>query len=257
MIRFDEGTRHEPTASDNPAAAVVRAAVARRPRGARAVPVVTVAEAAAIERRVAEFEARTGVEIVAAVETRSDLYPEVPWRAFALGASLAASTVLVGIVLFRGWTMPGALLAQAASICGAGALAALAAVLVPGVGRLFAGPNRMRQEVRQRAEVVFLRRELFATPGRNAILVLVSRFERLVVVVADAAYRDRVSNEEWRPVVERMTPPLARGQLVQAFAVGFDAIEELLAAKGLAGSPAGKFLPDALVQGPPPLESRE
>jgi uncharacterized membrane protein len=82
--------------------------------------------------------------------------------------------------------------------------------------------------------------------------VLVSRFERLVVVVADAAYRDRVSNEEWRPVVERMTPALARGQLVQAFAVGFDAIEELLAAKGLAGSPAGRFLPDELVQGPPP-----
>lgn len=221
------------------------------------MPVVTVAEAAAIEQRVAEFEQRTGVEIVAAVETRSDLYPEVPWRAFALGASLAASTVLVGIVLFRGWTTPGALLAQAASIFGVGALAALAAVLFPGVGRLFAGASRMRQEVRQRAEVVFLQRELFATPGRNAILVLVSRFEHLVVVVADVAYRNRVSNAEWRRAVERMTPPLARGQLVQAFADGFDAIEELLVVKGLAGSPAGKFLPDALVQGPPPRESRE
>ncbi len=219
--------------------------------------VVTAAEAADIERRVAEFEARTGVEIVAAVETRSDLYPEVPWRAFALGASLAASTVLVGIVILSGWTTPGALLAQAASIFATGAVAALAAVLVPGVGRLFAGRRRMRQEVRQRAEVVFLQRELFATPGRNAILVLVSRFERLVVVVPDVAYRDRVSKEEWRPVVERMTPPLAGGQLVQAFAAGFDAIEEVLAAKDLAGSPAGRFLPDALVQGPPPRESQE
>ena len=57
---------------------------------AHAMQVVTGADAAAIERRVAEFEARTGVEIVAAVERRSDLYPEVPWRAFALGASLAS-----------------------------------------------------------------------------------------------------------------------------------------------------------------------
>jgi putative membrane protein len=221
------------------------------------VPVVTAADAAAIEQRVAEFEARTGVDIVAAVETRSDLYPEVPWRAFALGASLAASAALVGLALFRGWTTPGASLAQAAGIFGAGALAGLVAVLVPTVGRLFAGSSRMRQEVRQRAEVVFLQRELFATPGRNAILVLVSRFERLVVVVADAAYRDRVSNEEWRPVVERMTLPLARGQLLQAFAVGFDAIEELLAAKGLAGGAAGRFLPDELVQGPLPRDAQE
>lgn len=218
------------------------------------MPVVTAAEAAAIERRVAEFEARTGVEIVAAVETRSDLYPEVPWRAFALGASLAASAVLAGLALFRGWTTPGAWLAQAACVFGAGALAALVAVLVPGVGRRFTSATRLRQEVRQRAEVVFLRRELFATPGRNAILVLVSRFERLVVVVADTAYRDRVSDAEWRSVVVRMTPPLARGQLVEAFAVGFDAIEALLATKGLAGGTAGRFLPDALLQDLPPGE---
>lgn len=221
------------------------------------MPVVTAAEAAAIERRVAELEARTGVEIVAAVETRSDIYPEVPWRAFALGASLAASAVLVGIVLIPGWTTHAALLAQAACILGAGALAALAAVLVPGVARLFLPETRMRQEVRQRAEVVFLRRELFATPGRNAILVLVSRFEHLVVVVADTAYEGRISSAEWRSVVEGMTSLLARGQLVEAFAVGFDAIEALLATKGLAGGSAGRFLPDALVQDLPTEESGE
>lgn len=221
------------------------------------MPAVTAAEAAAIERRVGEFEARTGVEIVAAVETRSDLYPEVPWRAFALGASLAASTLLAGIVLFGSWTAPGALLAQAAFILGAGALAALLAVLVPGVGRRFTSASRMRQEVRQRAEVVFLQRELFATPDRNAILVLVSRFERLVVVVADTAYRGRVSSAAWRSVVERMTPSLGRGQLVEAFAEGLGAIEKLLQAEGLAGRPGGRFLPDALVQDLAPRESEE
>ena len=214
--------------------------------------VVTAADAAAIERRVAEFETRTGVEIVAAVERRSDLYPEVPWRAFALGASLAALAALAalaGDLRQADWTTPGALLVQAVSILGAGLLSTLAAMLVPGLARLFIRAGRMQEEVRQRAEVVFLRRELFATPGRDALLVLVSRFERRVVIVPDVAYRDRVSTAEWQAVVERMMPSLAAGQLVGAFDAGFTAIEALLAQHGFAGGQARERFPDTLVQG--------
>lgn len=218
--------------------------------------VVTAVDAAAIERRVAEFEARTGVEIVAAVERRSDFYPEVPWRAFALGASLASLVSLAGALLQPGWTTPGALLAQAAGVLGAGLLTTLTAMLVPGIARLFIRDGRMREEVRQRAEVVFLRRELFATPGRDALLVLVSRFERRVVIVPDIAYRDRVSTAEWQAVVARMMPALAAGQLVGAFDAGFTAIEALLAQHGLAGRPARQRLPDTLLQGEPGVEDR-
>jgi putative membrane protein len=218
--------------------------------------VVTAADAAAIERRVAEFEARTGVEIVAAVERRSDLYPEVPWRAFALGASLASLALLVGDLLQPGWMTPGALLTQATSILGVGLLTTLAAMLVPGIARGFIRDGRMQQEVRQRAEVVFLTRELFATPGRDALLVLVSRFERRVVIVPDVAYRDRVSTAEWQAVVERMMPSLAAGQLAGAFDAGFTAIEALLAKKGIAGSHGRGRLPDTLLQGEPGVADR-
>ena len=213
------------------------------------MPVVTADEAAAIERSVAAFEARTGVEIVAAVERRSDIYPEVPWRAFALGASLAALGALVGALSNPDWTTPGARLAQAATILGVGALAALASMLVPGFGRLFIRDGRMQEEVRQRAEVVFLARELFATHGRDAILVLVSRFERRVVVVPDVAWRGRVSTAEWGAVVERMTPLLAGDRIVEAFGAGFDAIGTLVEAKGAGGGSPRQLLSDTLVQG--------
>jgi putative membrane protein len=218
--------------------------------------VVTADEAAAIERSVAAFEARTGVEIVAAVERRSDLYPEVPWRAFALGASLAALGALAGTLLRPDWTTPGALLAQAATILGVGALAALASMLVPGFGRLFIRDGRMQEEVRQRAEVVFLARELFATPGRDAILVLVSRFERRVVVVPDVAWRGRVSTAEWGAVVERMTPLLAGDRIVDAFVAGFDAIGALVEATGAGGGRARQRLSDTLLQGDDPEAPR-
>lgn len=218
--------------------------------------VVAAADAAAIERRVAEFEARTGVEIVAAVERRSDLYPEVPWRAFALGASLASLGSLTGDLLRPGWTTPGALLAQAVSILGAGLLATLAAMLVPAIARLLIRNGRLQEEVRQRAEVVFLARELFATPDRDALLVLVSRFERRVVIVPDVGYRDRVSTAEWQAVVKTMMPSLAAGRLVEAFDAGFSAIEALLANKGFAGRHARERFPDTLVQGEPGPEDR-
>jgi putative membrane protein len=212
-------------------------------------PVVTADEAAAIEKRVAAFEARTGVEVVAAVERRSDLYPEVPWRAFALAASLSALAVLVADMLRADWTTPRTLLVQAVAILGAGAVAALASVFAPAFGRLFIRGGRMEEEVRQRAEAVFLARELFATPGRDAILVLVSLFERRVVVVPDVAWRGRVDRAEWRAVVERMTSPLAQRRLADAFDAGLTAIEALLAAKGIAATRPRHAIADTLVQG--------
>lgn len=216
--------------------------------------VVSAAEAEAIERRVAEFERRTGAQIVAAVEQRCDAYPEVPWRAFALGASLAALSALAGDLLRPEWTSPGSLLIQAITILGVGALAALLSILVPDFGRFFVRSGRLLEEVRQRADVVFLTHELFATSGSDAILVLVSRFERRVVVVPDRAYRDRVSTEEWGTIVETMTAPLAQGRLVEAFDTGFAAIEAMLAAKGIAGTRTLRTLPDAVLQGPLPRE---
>jgi len=116
--------------------------------------------------------------------------------------------------------------------------------------------GRMQEEVRQRAEVLFLARELFATPGRDAILVLVSRFERRVVVVPDAAWRGRVSTAEWGAVVERMTPLLAGDRIVEAFGAGFDSIAALLAAKGMGDGRPRQLLSDTLVQGDAPEGSR-
>jgi len=110
--------------------------------------------------------------------------------------------------------------------------------------------------VRQRAEVVFLARELFATPGRDAILVLVSRFERRVVVVPDVAWAGRVSTAEWGAVVERMTPLLAGDRIVEAFGAGFDAIGALVEARGAGGGRPRQLLSDTLVQGDDPEGTR-
>ena len=46
-------------------------------------------ERSRLNKDIADAEKRTGAQIVLAVIERSDSYAELPWKAFALGASIA------------------------------------------------------------------------------------------------------------------------------------------------------------------------
>ena len=206
-------------------------------------------EVGAIEREIAALEARAGVQVVAAVVPRSDSYPEVPWRAFALGASVAALVALVVDVGRPDWLSVRSLLLQALAILGSGAIAAVIAQAVPVFARFFLGTERTASEVRQAAEGMFIARELFLAPQRDAVLVLVSLFEHRVVIVPDVFYRGRVEAAEWQTVVERMTPLLKRGLHGEAFLEGLGSLDALLARKGIAAGRRPNAIPDALVRG--------
>jgi len=208
----------------------------------------------AIERRIGEVEAKTGVQCVAAIVPRADSYPELPSRAFALGAGVVG-LIALGIDLGRpDWLSARALLMQTLAILSGGALAGLAALRVPAFARLLLGPGRAQSEVRQCAESLFLTRELFATPRRDAVLVLVSEFEHRVVVVPDVFCRGRVTPIEWEAVVGLMTPKLREGRAAEAFLAGLGAIEALLNAKGFASAEraGANVLSDALLRGDAP-----
>jgi uncharacterized membrane protein len=209
-------------------------------------------DAKAIERDIAAIERATGVQVVAAIVPRADDYPEAPWRAFALAAALAALVACAVDVGRPDWVTPAALLAQALVILAAGGLAAIAARYVPACRRVFVREGRMQGEVRQCAEVTFLSRELFATPHRNAVLILVANLERRVVVVPDVAYRARVSTAEWQSIVDRMTPHLRAGDPRGAFGAGLAALQALLVAKGFTPGDGVNRLPDAFIRGEAP-----
>ena len=207
--------------------------------------------AVAVERAIAHVEAVTGVQLIAAVVPRADLYPELPWRAFALGASLAGLIALMFDIARPDWLTAQALLVQTLAILAGGALVGLAATRIGPFARLFLGPGRAKAEVRQCAESLFLSRELFATPRRDAVLMLVSDFERRVVIVPDVYCRGRVTTAEWESIVARMMPLLRDGRTADAFVAGLEAIEALLTGKGFTPNADAKSnaLPDALVRG--------
>ena len=210
---------------------------------------LTRAELDAVDARIAEIEAATGVEIVASVIGKADAYPELPWKAFALGTALTALALAVVDALAPAWPLPQGALVVGVAILGVGAVLALAAVFAPGFARLFLRATRRELEVRQYAQALFLERELFRTKTRTGILLLVSLFERRVEIVADRGFRGRIGESDWRQVVARMTPELTERQPAAALLTGLDALADLLLRTGFRADRAdANELPDRTIE---------
>jgi len=210
---------------------------------------LTSAEASAIATRIAEVEARTGVQVVVAVVGRAARYPEAHWKAFALGVSLSA-LIIGGWGLARPeWNTAGAVFGGIVAVLAAGIVNALAATWLRGYQRAFVRHNRAAAEVRQYAEGLFLARELYATPARTAVLIVVGLFERAVVVHADRGFTDRIATPEWEGVVAPMTVALRSGERAGAVQAGLAALQTLLVRSGFAGAGAGAgSLPDRPIE---------
>jgi putative membrane protein len=159
---------------------------------------------------------------------RSDSYAEIPWKAFAFGASIASLVTLFLDLFVLGWLTETLIIFSVAVILAAGAICALLSVLFPPFATLFLSPQRKETETMQYAESLFLANELFSTDGRRGILLLVSQFERQVVILPDKGVRDLLSSEVLNDVISNMTKHLRRNELRQAMETGLDGIQAAL-----------------------------
>jgi putative membrane protein len=178
-----------------------------------------------LDKRIAEAEIATKAQIVLATVKRSDSYAEIPWKAFAFGSSIAGLVVFLLDLLLPGWITDKVLLFTVAAILATGALFVLLTVLFSGFARLFLSESREETETIQYAESLFLARELYATEGRRGILVLVSQFERRVVILPDKGVSDRISNEVIKNIISKMTRYLRQNEVRKALETG---LEELV-----------------------------
>lgn len=202
-----------------------------------------------IDQCVAAFEAHTGTQVVTAVVGKSDNYPEVPWKAFALGASVTALARLWLDLARPDWLSGYGALLDAVLILGVGAALALLTIRLHAFARLFLHGARAEAEVMQHAQALFLRHDVFATPMRNGVLILVSIFERRVVILPDTGLRAQIGDLALHPIIGSMTPLLAKGRVCDALCRGVAEVEALLAASGLrATGTEGAGLPDAVIE---------
>ena len=198
-----------------------------------------------INTLVSRFETATGVQAVAAVTVRADAYPEIPWKAFALGASLAALAAALHPTVIRLWSDTSAAALDAMLILGSGVLLAALAAFVPGAGRIFIDRVRARGEALQYAQSLFLERELFRTRERRTVLIVMCRFEALAVVVADSGLAQYAPPADLNAIGADAGALLRRGDICGAFELAFDRVRALLEIGGLQpGTSAGNELDD-------------
>jgi putative membrane protein len=202
---------------------------------------------ARIGARVRELEARSGAEIVTVFAERCDHYPEIPWKAFALGAALTAAGLALVSSLHSDWAGQPLTLVLPLSLSGGLFLMLLTAVAPP-FARLFLDRVRAESEARQYAEELFLQRELYAAPARRAVLLLVARFEREVVILPDRGLQTALAPEVLGKVIASMTARLARGEYAAAFDDGLAALEPLLVTPAPETSATGNRQPDEPVE---------
>ncbi len=183
---------------------------------------------ALLDRRIAETEKQTRAQIVLASVLRSDSYTEIPWKAFAFGASVAGLGTICMDLFVLSWLTETLLLFSVAVILATGAIFALLSVLFPRFATLFLSPQRKETETMQYAESLFLSRELFSTKERRGILLLVSQFERQVVILPDKGVRNLLGNEVLKDVISNMTKHLRQNDLRQALETGLDGIQNAL-----------------------------
>jgi putative membrane protein len=188
-----------------------------------------------LDQRIAEAEKRTNAQIVLAVVKRSDSYAELPWKAFALGVSVAGLLTFILDFLLYYWTSNTMMLIGVAAMLAAGATFALLTIFMPGFARLFLSVHRAEVEVRQYAESLFLRRELFVTGGRTGVLLLVSLFERQVILLPDKGLSNRLTKEAMRDVIAPMTSSLVRNEINRAMEDGLERLSRILEADGPGG----------------------
>lgn len=206
------------------------------------------AEAHTIDALVGRLESRTGVQVVTAAIGKSDTYAELPWKAFALGASITSVLIVFADARWPQWVTASTALLQATIVLGVAAASALVAIAVPPFARLFLSTIRRDVEVRQYAQALFLTRELFKTRNRTGVLILVSLFERRVEIIADTGLHPRVSEADWQSVIARMTPRLREGRAFHALQEGLAALEELLLSRGFAPDASANELVDRTIE---------
>jgi len=185
-----------------------------------------------LNRQVAETEKRVDAQIVLAVVRRSDSYPEIPWKAFALGTSVAGLITFVLNTIIPFWNSPALVLFSIAALLAVGLFFALIAITIPLVARLFISKQRAKEEVRQYAESVFLSRELYTTQNRKSVLLLVSLFERCVFVLPDKGLANRFGKTELHTVIDPMVVLLKQNKLRNAFEEGLSQLTAILVKNG-------------------------
>lgn len=191
-------------------------------------PVLSETDKELLEKKIARAEEQTRSQIVLATVMRSDSYAEIPWKAFAIGVSVSGLLVLIGNMVSPGWIQGLTVLVAVVVMLASGAVMTLLTIFIPELARLFLNDSRAESETRQYAESLFLSRQLFLTKHRTGILLLISFFEKKVVIIPDRGICDHVTNEVVTRIIALMRETLSRNEYRRSIEIAVDELTRII-----------------------------
>lgn len=175
---------------------------------------------ASLDAQINDAEKMTGAQIVLAITKKSDSYPEIPWKAFAAGVSVSGLSSFIAGLLLPVWVTNMAILVSISGILASGIILAALSIVCRRFARIFLSSHRKETETLQYAQSLFLSKELFATKQRSGILLLLSEFERQVVVVPDKGLQEQLTREKMNQMIAGMSGFLKKNEVRNAFESG-------------------------------------
>jgi len=103
--------------------------------------------------------------------------------------------------------------------------------------RLFSTRKGRLQVVKEKAETIFLEKEIFATRQRSGILIYISLLERQVYVLADIGIKARVKDKEWKEITGMIINGIRNKKPADGTLEAISACRDLLLKNGFKAGP--------------------
>lgn len=167
----------------------------------RAAKYFTADEQEKIHQAVVAAERHTSGEIVPMIVGASDHYAEVNLACLIVGLVVGAAAALV-------WGDPWGLARAELAWPLGGAALGLLLCHIPAIKRWLIPKKRIAEAVHLRSLAAFTAHGLHYTKAHTGILIIVSLFERRVVVLADRGINEKVQAGTWDEIVSIITSGL-------------------------------------------------
>jgi putative membrane protein len=191
-----------------------------------------------IENAITKAENKTSAEIVAVIARASAGYHYIPYMWAALIA-LAAPWPFIH------WTwMP----VQTVYVIQLAVFAALTLILhLPALRFALVPRSIMRKRAHQRAMQQFVAQDIYTTAGHTGVLLFVSVAERYAEIVVDYEVHQKVPDEEWKAIIDKLTAEIGSGRPVSGLIDAIGRIGEHLTQHFPPSAAKENLLPNHLV----------
>lgn len=188
-------------------------------------------EQAKITDAIKRAEAKTTGEIVVCEIPASWAYPFATFAWGLLVMLLFSAAVVIGIEtsLLKLWSIESHELSWFVTLQTVALVLGMLLGQIPFLRRLLIPRRIMDAAVRERAARAFVEHGLFNTKDRNGVLILFSRFEHEVVILADRGIDAKVPPGTWLRLDQEITHSVRSGRLIETLVKGIDEIGALLA----------------------------